>query len=51
MCLASGVLIGLLAPNEAWAIPGIIGSAAGAAALVLYGRYFLKRYRNVLPVS
>jgi hypothetical protein len=43
MCLVSGVMIGLLAFDESWAIPGMAASAVSAGVLLLYGRSFLRR--------
>ena len=51
MCLASAVLIGVLAFQEAWAIPGIAGALVASGGLIVYRRSFVRRYRNVLQGS
>ena len=49
MCFSVAALIMLVAQEEAWAAPGIAASVLSAAALVLYGRRFLKKYGALLP--
>lgn len=49
MCVASAILIGVVAQGEPWAVPGIIAAVAASVGLILYGRAFVRRYRNLLP--
>jgi len=51
MCLTSAGMIWILASDESWAVPGIIGALMASVGLVIYGRSFLRRYRNILPSS
>ena len=49
MSLSSGIIIGVVAAGESWAIPGIIASVFSAGALAVYGRRFVRRYGKILP--